>query len=496
MVIPILAEPTNLIPFLASDSASAAVSQYLFNGLVKYDDDLDLTGDLAESWDISPDGLVITFHLRKNVLWHDGVPFTAADVVFTYERIIDPKVPTPYGAKFDRVQSVEAKDRYTVIVKYREPYAPGLASWAMGIVPKHALSREDLAKTAFARSPVGTGPYLLERWVPGQMLVLTANRGYFEGRPNIDRIVARVMPDASTVFLELQAQDLDTADLTPLQHARQIDTPFFKKHFRDYRWDGFQYTYLAYNLAHPLFKDARVRRAVGLAIDRQAIIDTVLLGRGRLTSGPFIPGHWAYNEQVPVPRRDIVEAKKLLQEAGYDGRIHKLSFTVLTNSGNDTRRMVCEVVQRSLAEAGVEMRIRTVEWGVLLKEFIHPKRFEAVLMGWNLPLDPDSYDIFHSSRTGPGHFNFVSYRNADVDALLEQARGEFDRTKRAEYSKKIHKLIAADEPYSFLYAPESLALLHRRFENVKETKAGIGQGYLRWTVPVERRRYAQAALDA
>lgn len=503
-VLPILAEPSNLIPFLASDSASAEVSRFLFNGLLKYDKDLALTGDLAESWEVKDGGLTILFHLRRNIRWQDGYHFSARDVVFTYLRLIDPDVPTPYGAAFEKVESVLAPDDDTVVVRYKEPFSPGLSSWTMGIIPSHILVNQDLGSTDFATNPVGTGPYSLKRWVRGELIELRANPGYFEGRPNIERVVFRVLPDPATVFLELQNGNLDSAGLSPLQFNRQIQTDFFRKNYRSYDWSGQQYTYLAYNLASPLFGDRRVRQAVAMATDRREIVRAVLLGRGRLLTGPFLPESWAYDADVKPFAHDPRAARELLSQAGWrdtdgdgvldrDGR--KFSFTVLTNGANDQRKMTCEVLQAQLARVGIDMRIQVMEWSTLLKEFIHPRRFEAVLLGWNLALDPDIYDIFHSSRTRPGQFNFVSFKNAGADRLLERGRATFDGAQRAAVYKSLHRLIHEEQPYLFLFTSESLSVLHRRFEGITEGKLGIGHDFIRWYVPEDRRKYRRPVVD-
>ncbi len=500
-VMPAVAEPTNLIPLLASDSASAEVSRFIFNGLLKYDGDLQLVGDLAESWEVKDGGLTLIFHLRKNVRWQDGYLFSGRDVVFTYLSLVDPDVPTPYGAAFEKVESVLAPDAETVVVRYKEPFSPGLSSWTMGILPMHILVNQDLSRTDFAKSPVGTGPYSLKRWVRGELIELRANPGYFEGMPAIERVVFRVLPDPATVFLELQNENLDTAGLTPLQFNRQIQTGFFKKNYRAYNWSGQQYTYLGYNLDSPLFSDKRVRQAMAMAVDQQAIIRAVLMGRGRAITGPFLPDSWAYDAQVKPYPYEPAAALGLLREAGWqdtdgDGILDregkKFAFTVLTNAGNDARKMTCEMLQRQLAQIGIQMRIQPMEWSTLLKEFIHPRRFEAVLLGWNLALDPDVFDIFHSSRTAPGHFNFVQFRNAEGDRLLEEARTTFDTDKRRELYQRFHRLVREEQPYLFLFTSESLAVLHRRFEGVTEGKLGVGHDFVRWYVPSGERRYRSA----
>lgn len=216
-----IGDARSLIPILASDSASQDICGLVFNGLVKYAPDLTLVGDLAQSWDVLENGLVIVFHLRPRVRWHDGAPFTAEDVRFTYERLIDPAIPTPYGGDFERVQSLEVVDDHTVRVRYKEPFAPALASWGMWIMPKHLLDGADWHTTAFARAPVGTGPYRFKRWKTGELIELVANADYFEHRPWLDRYVYRIIPDQATMFLELSTQQVDLAGLTPLQYRRQ-----------------------------------------------------------------------------------------------------------------------------------------------------------------------------------------------------------------------------------------------------------------------------------
>ncbi len=493
-----IAEPTQLIPLFASDSASAEVSHLIFNGLVKYDASLRLTGDLAESWTLEDGGKKLIFHLKKNVKWQDGAPFSTADVVFTFEKLRDPALPSPYGGLFEKVKNVTAKDDMTLEVIYSEPFSPGLGSWGMGILPKHLLEKENLAATSFSRKPIGTGPYKLEAWKTGQYLVLAANDHYFEGRPYIDKVVYRIIPDAATSFLELQTENLDGSNLTALQYARQMDTRFFKEKYKKYEWPGSTYTYLGYNLESPLFSDKNVRKAIGLAIPKKEIVKAALLGRGQVATGPYLPDSWAHNKDVLPTSYDPEASKKVLAEAGWvdtdaDGILDKngkkFSFSLLTNQGNDVRKLVCEIVQSRLRSVGIEAHIQMVESSVFLKEFIHKKRFEMVILAWSTGLDPDLYDVFHSSKTAPGQFNYVSYKNPEVDRLLEEGRRVFGEEKRAPIYKKIHQIIADDEPYTFLYVPHSLMALHTRFRGVEMTPLGLGLNFIKWFVPQMEQRY-------
>ncbi len=203
-----IGDASNLIPLLASDKPSHDVAGLVYNGLVKYDKNMNIVGDLAESWKISADGLVMTFHLRKGVKWHDGQPFTAADVLYTYQVTIDPKTPTAYAGDFLKVKKAEILDNYTFRVTYDQPFAPALISWGSSILPRHLLAGKDITKSPLKRQPIGTGPYMFKEWVAGQKIVLVSNPDYFEGRPYIDGYITRIIPDTATMFLELRAQGI------------------------------------------------------------------------------------------------------------------------------------------------------------------------------------------------------------------------------------------------------------------------------------------------
>jgi len=263
-----IGDASNLIPLLASDSASHAVGGMVFNGLVKYDKDMNIIGDLAESWEISANGLVITFHLRKGVQWHDGKPFTSADVLYTYQVTTDPKTPTAYAGDFMKVRKAEALDDFTFRVTYDKPFAPALISWGAAILPRHLLAGKDITQSSLSRHPIGTGPYKFKEWVAGQKIVLVSNENYFEGRPYLDGRVTRIIPDTATMFLELRAQNIGMMGLTPLQYTRQTENNLFRKNFNKYRYLAFAYTYLGYNLRNPLFSDKRVRQAISYAIKK------------------------------------------------------------------------------------------------------------------------------------------------------------------------------------------------------------------------------------
>jgi len=492
-----IGDASNLIPILASDNSSHEISGMIFNGLVKYDKDINVVGDLAESWDISPDGLVITFHLRKGVKWHDGQPFTAEDVLYTYQVTIDPKTPTAYAGDFLKVKKAEVLDPYTFRVTYDKPFAPALMSWGAAIYPKHLLAGKDISQSPLTRRPIGTGPYKFKEWVTGQKIVLVSNPDYFEGRPYTDGFIMRIIPDMATMFLELRANGIDQMGLTPLQYTRQTEAPLFRKNYNKYRYLSFSYTYLGYNLKSPLFIDKRVRQALAHAINREAIISGVLLGLGKPATGPLKPGTWAYNPNVRTYPYDPQQARDLLAEAGWkdtngDGILDKdgqpFSFELISNQGNEVRGKCAEIIQENLAQIGIDVKIRILEWAAFVNDFINKRRFDATILGWTIPMDPDLYDVWHSSKTRMEELNFISYANPEVDTLLEKGRSTFNQKERKRCYDRIQEILAEEQPYNFLFVPDALPIIHARFRGIEPAPIGISYNFIKWYVPKEEQR--------
>ena len=494
-----IGEASTLIPILASDSASFAVAGQIYNGLVKYDKNLNITGDLAESFDISPDGQTITFHLRHGVKWHDGAAFSARDVLYTYKVTVDPKTPTAYAEDFKQVKDISAPDDHTVKVVYGEAFAPALASWSSNyILPAHLLEGHDITKSPLARKPIGTGPYRFKEWVAGQKIVLEYNPDYFEGRPYIDRYIYRIIPDTSTMYMELKAGAIDLMGLTPVQYARQTANQSFTSLFNKYRYPSSVYLYMGYNLRHPLFGDKRIRQAMTAAINKDELIQGVLFGMGQKAHGPIVPGRWAYNPAVKDIGYDPKRAAELLAQAGWkkknsDGILVKdgkpFKFTILTNQGNQQRLMTAQIIQQRLRQVGIDVKIRIVEWAAFLKEFVNKGNFEVVLLAWNISQDPDMYDVWHSSKTNPEELNFVGFKNAEVDRLLVEGRSTFDIEKRKKAYFRIQEILAVEQPYTFLYVPDSLPVVSSRFRGVEPAPAGIGHNQIRWYVPKNEQVY-------
>jgi len=498
-----IGEPSILIPMLAGDSASHNIAGLVYNGLVKYDTDLSVIGDLAESWEISKDGLVITFHLRKGVKWADGVEFTADDVMFGYKTIIDEKTPTAYSEDFRQVKKAEVLDRYTFRVTYEKPFAPALTSWgSLVVLPRHLLEGKDITKSELARNPIGMGPYKLNKWTSGQELLLDSYHDYFEGRPYIDHYMYRIIPDSATMFLELQAGGIDMMGLTPIQYTKQTETAFFKSNYQKFRYPTFAYTYMGLNLKHPFFMDKRVRQAIAYAIDKSEIVDVVLFGLGSPSTGPYVPNTWPYNPNVKKYEHDPKKALQLLKEAGWrdtdgDGVLDKegkpFEFTIFTNMGNTLRMNTATIIQWRLARVGIKVEIRALEWSTFINEFIDKRRFQAVILGWSIGLDPDQFDIWHSSKTKVKEFNFVSYNNPEVDELLDRGRRTFDIAERKRAYFRIQEILADELPYIFLYVPDATPIVHARFKGIKPSPIGISYNLPKWYVPKKLQRHTVMA---
>lgn len=494
IVVASIGDARRLNPVIANDSASGTINDLVFNGLVKYDKDIKLTGDLAERWTVSDGGKVITFHLRKGVRWHDGVEFTAHDCLFTYQKLIDPNVATPYSSSYMDILKAEALDRYTFRVTYKEPFAPALESWAIGIIPRHILDGKDINTDPFNRNPIGTGPYRFKEWVAGQKIVLEANDDYFEGRPNIDQYIYRIIPDNTTMFQELLTGGVDLMGLSPLQYLRKSESRRIRENYRKFRYPANVYTYLGYNLSSPLFSDKKVRQALSYAIDRQSIIEGVLLGVGQVATGPFSHVSWAYNHSVKPYPYEPETAKKMLSEAGWidsdaDGVIDRdgrpFRFTILTNQGNNERIRAAEIIQRNLKAVGIDASIRVMEWQAFLDQ-VDKRTFDAIILGWSLGRDPDLYDIWHSSKTRRGEYNFIGYKNSEVDRLLVMGRRTFDMEKRKKIYHRIHEILAEEQPYAFLYVPDATPIVHKRFKGIEPAPIGLMHNFIKWYVPKNR----------
>lgn len=476
----ISANPSRINPILSTDATSAEVTRWLFNALVTYDKDANIIPELAKSYHFVDDTTLV-FELRQDVKWSDGVPFSAKDVVFTYETITSPKIFTPYASGFMHILHVKMLDEYTIEVKYKYPYFKALEVWMMEILPEHILKNEaDLMTSKFNQNPLGTGPYTLTQFNISKDIVLDANPSYFIHKPNLDTIIFHYLPDKSAEFLMLKSQKLDVGSLSPLQLERQIDEDF-RKHYAIYEDIAHNFSYMGFNLQSEKFKDPRVRQALSLAIDRQELVDILYFGHGKVCTGPFLPGTGAFNEAVPAPKPDIEKAKALLKEAGYDDT-HPFEFE-LSTSANGSGSYSAQILQHQLKKAGVIMKLRIMEWQAFLNTVITPRKFEAVLMGWSLGLKPDAYSIWHSESMRKGGFNFIGYENKEVDQLIKQAEQVVDQEKFDAIYREIFAKIVADNPYLFLVIPNSITVVNKKITPVSTSIIGVMHNTIDWIKP-------------
>ncbi|MEE8503957.1 MAG: ABC transporter substrate-binding protein [candidate division NC10 bacterium] len=425
---------------------------------------------------------VVLFQLRKGVLFHDGHEFDSRDVQFTYEVITVPENLSPRVPDFEPVKAVKPLGRYAVKIIYKRLFEPGFQSWGMGILPEHLLNRQRLSEEAirlgrdpnnfsvrdsgFNRAPIGTGPFRFSEWKTDQYIRLTRFEDYWEGAPNLHQYLFRIIPDSLTAELTFYAGTSDAYGAQPHQVERLKDDPRFQSFSRL----GLGYSYIGYNMRRPIFQDVRVRRALGMAINIQEIIDYVLYGQAERTTGPYPKQTDFYNPAVKSFPYDPEGALRLLAEAGWtrnaDGWLEKdgqpLAFTLITNAGNEIRKAVMVVAQNAWRRLGIKVETLSMEWAVFINERVDKGDFDALILGWAMGLDADLYQIFHSSQTGHFQLNFVGYKNPKSDALMVRIRQEYNHERQVAMARDLHRLIAQDQPYTFLFVRKSVMLLDRK----------------------------------
>ncbi|MFQ5894988.1 MAG: ABC transporter substrate-binding protein [Nitrospinota bacterium] len=435
---------------------------------------------------------IIVFHLRRGVRFHDGHEFDSGDVRFTYEAIMDSRNLSPRIPDYEPVQRVETPDRYTVRVVYKRLHSPAFGTWGMGILPEHLLNREALEAEArrrgkdpakftlrdseFNRHPIGTGMFRFKEWRSDELIRLVRNEDYWEGAPEYEEYIYRIIPDVLTQEMAFYAGTEDSYGAEP----HQVDRLRKDTRFQVFSGLSFGFTYIGYNMRRKPFDDVRVRRALSMAIDTRKIHKYLFYNQAEDITGPFVKQSDYYNRAVRPFPYDRKGAERLLREAGWrkvNGRMVKdgkpLEFTLITNHGNDIRKAIAIVVQDAWKRIGVRVRIDTVEWAVFLKKYINALNFDAVILGWRLGLDPDLYQIWHSSQTNPGQLNFVGYKNPEADRLIVKIRQEYDLKRQVAYAHQLHRIIYADQPYTFLYVTKWTALLDRKIV-IRERLPGGG----------------------
>ncbi len=488
LIIGLPADAVNLIGNMAADAPTAEVASQIYDGLVRYNRNFKIVPDLARSWKISNGGKTITFFLRRNVCWQNGQKFTAKDVMFTYRLMVNPKTPTPYAAEYLKVYKAKIIGKYIFRVTYKKPYAPALSSWGLSILSEKLLKGKNLLTTKLRSRPVGTGPYEFDRWVHGYEIVLKANPRYFMGAPHIKRLIYKIVPDPSSMFLMLKANGINYMGLSPIQFKYETGGKKFNLRFKRYIHPSLSFTFLGYNLLDPLFKNVKVRQALSYAINKKEIIKGALLGLGVRCYGPFMPGTYFYDKNVKKYDYNPVKALKLFNEAGWslkNGVLEKsgrpFRFTILTPQGNQERLSAAEIIQQNLKKIGIRVGIRVMEWTSLISEFIMKKRFQAVLLGFTITPDPyDNAAIFTGSNIVPKGLNFTSFDNSEINYLFRKARSTFNLRRQRKYYFKIQSILAEESPYTFLYIPYAMPVVKKTIKGIKPAPSGIGYDIRKW----------------
>jgi ABC-type transport system substrate-binding protein len=448
---------------------------------------------------------IIVFRLRPNVKFHDGHVFDAEDVRFTYQAIMNPKNLSPRIADYEPVKVVEVLDPLTVRIVYKRLYSPALGTWGMGILPAHLLNSEALRQEAmrrgldpekftlrqseFSRRPLGCGPFRFREWKSDQYIVLDRFEDYWEGLPNYKRYTFRIVPDLLTQEMEFYAGTVDSYGVQPHQVERLSKDPTYQS----FTGLSFGYTYIGYNMRREPFKDRRVRKALGMAIDVDKIIKYVLYGQGEEITGPFLKQTDFYNHAIDPLPYDPEGALRLLAEAewkkGPDGWLEKdgkrLQFTLITNQGNNLRKAILSIAQDSWRKIGIDVRTDVLEWAVFIQERVNKLDFDDLILGWSMGIEPDLYQIWHSSQTGPNQLNFVAFQNDEADDLIIKIRQEYNHDRQVQYCNRLHEIIAKEQPYTFLYVGKWTAILDKRivikevdpegkerYSRIKPTKTG------------------------
>ncbi len=494
--------PATLDPITSNDMISLRITELIFNGLVGINERQEIVPELAERWEISNDGRTYTFYLRSDVTWHPREdeelrPFTADDVVFTYNIMTHPKTITSLKVRYEFIGGVTKLDDYTVECKLKRPVLNALAKFSFKIIPQHGpstpeyLTRED----PFVHKPIGTGPYMLKNLTADREVVLVANENYFNGRPHVDKFVAKPFADQNIMT---QALMFNAIDMVVLVNPRNIPELQGDKRFVLQPYNALSYSFFGYNMRNPLLADKRVRKAIGYAVNRQEMLDAFFNAQGTIISGPFAPGSWAYNLDVrPLPY-DPQKARDLLQEAGFvqgtDGIMEqngeKLSLTlkVPIEKENEAVKRVVLAFKSYLKKIGVDIKVEFKEW-LSWKESVFLKHdYDIIFASWVFDDSADISSLFHSAEIGPWKNNFGAYSNPEVDSLIVESKLTLDHEKRRTINRKLHALIAEESPYTFLWTLTNYAAYNKKLRHVAIHPYKFFSFADHWFIPEEEQK--------
>lgn len=451
------------------------VNKTIYSNLVKYkltDGAIEVVPDLAESWESNPALDKYTFKLKTGVTWHDGKPLTADDVKFTFDTLLNPAVNASIRGPISSIKSVEVPDPQTVVFNLKYPFAPlpVMLGYNQAIVPKHLLEGQDLNQpTDFLRAPVGSGPFKFKTLSQGSYLEVSANEAYFGGRPNLDGIIFQVISDGNARVAQVRSGDIDFTVIDP----PQVDSVSNDPNLKVVNATQVNYYFFAVNHTVARLQDPRVRQALILAVDREAIVKTILKGYGQVATGPIHPalGDY-YNPDVKTYGYDLDQAAKLLADAGWtkgsDGILVNdkgQRFTILFNGpkGFPVLEQILTYAQQQYLGLGIDVTLDIPEWSVHLKKY-HNLEYDLLLQWWITPPDPDLYDHYYSESSS----NWWAYKNPELDKQIIQARSEPDHAKRVKEVHQIQAVLAEDLPVIYLYYAQEIQVRSKRTQGLPE----------------------------
>lgn len=472
--------PATLDPITSNDMIALRVTELVFNGLVGINERQEIVPELAEKWEITDNGKVYTFHLRKDVTWHaqpgeEPVPFTADDVVFTHRVMMNPKTISPLKVRYEFIEKAEKVDDFTVRFVLKRPILNALAKFSFKVIPKHALGgKEFLAREdPFVQKPIGTGPYMIQSITGDREVILTANENYFQGRPHIDKFIAKPFADQNIMT---QALMFNAIDMIVLVNPRDLPEIQGDKRFVLQPYNALSYSFFGYNLRNPLLADKRVRQAFTYAVNRQEMLDAFFNGQGTIISGPFAPGSWAYNLDVQPLPYDPDKALALLEEAGFhkgfDGIMEKdggklsLILKVPIEKESEAVKRVVLAFKNYLQKVGVNIEVEFKEWLAWKEDVFARHDFDVIFASWVFDDSADISSLFHSSEIGPWKNNFGAYSNPEVDSLIVESKLTLDHENRRSIYRKLHALLGDENPYTFLWTITNYTAFHKKVRHV------------------------------
>ena len=494
LTVGLLSEPAGLNPLTATSNETKDIVWRMFLKLLDEEPDyLNFSPRLAESWEFSADSLIITFRLRGDVSWTDGIPVTAHDVRFTWQLQTDTTVAWRSRSLKQHIRDVEVVDDFTVAFHFDRRYPYQLMDANDGVIlPRHLLSgvpRDKLREHPFGRDPVGNGPYRLHRWEPGQYIELIANPGYYEpGKPRVERVVYRFVPDMVTLMTQLKNGEIDLLEAVPGDQLEPLARDY--PGIRIYSYPSRDYWFVSWNLRKDLFADAVVRRALSMAIDRKEIIATVWGGRASPCDSPIHPGLWAFDDSIEAIPFDPAAALRALAGLGWtdsdgDGLLDRegrpFEFELITNNSSQQRVDVATMIQAQLGRIGVGVNLRTLEFRTVIDQ-LFSFEYDGCVLGWGTATKADITSHWHSSAVPPDGYNISSYQNPAVDELIERARVELDRDRARDLWSQVQRTIYEDQPFTFLLIPHEVTALDGRFCGVEPNAISFFYNLRDWRV--------------